>query len=221
MSQQERESTAPAHGRGQRQASSVAPTRRVIGALLGTLAFGAALVAVVGGVRTASGRFAGTTRNEGSLLSAATIDLRVTAAIDGDDIASVEALALDAANLVPGDVVQRCMVVGYSGVVDDVDVRMTGRIDGGSGLDAHLDAEVDLGTGSDPACSDFARNRSSWAGTLDELAAQHGGFETGLELMTGADDGDSVTIRVRLALQDDDRAQGLDTGFWFELEVRP
>jgi hypothetical protein len=196
-----------------------------VGAFVAALALAVALAAVVGGVRTASGRFAGTTSNEGSLLQAAAIDLQVGepggGPGNGSGGASVSSLALDAANLLPGDVVQRCLIVGYAGAIDAVDVRMSGRIDGGTGLERYLDATVELGTGTDPDCSDFAGTASRFDGTLSELATLHDGFATGLELLEDAVDGATVTVRVRVELQSDDRAQGRDTEFWFDLEVRP
>jgi hypothetical protein len=189
------------------------------------LVLAAALAAVVGGVRTASGRFAGTTSNEGSLLQAAAIDLQIGEpgrdAGTGGGGASVSSLALDAANLLPGDVVQRCLTVRYTGALDAVDVRMSGRIDGGTGLERYLDATVELGAGTDPDCTDFAAAEPRFAGTLSELATVHDGFATGLELLADAVDGAAVTVRVRVELRSDDAAQGRDTEFWFDLEVRP
>ena len=60
-----------------------------------------------------------------------------------------------------------------------------------------------------------------FAGSLSELAATHDGFTTGMALLSDAADGATVTVRVRVELASDDRAQGRDTQFWFDLEVRP
>jgi hypothetical protein len=98
---------------------------------------------------------------------------------------------------------------------------MSGRIDGGSGLEQYLDATVELGTGSDPDCIDFVAAEPSFTGTLSELAADHDEFATGLEVLSDAVDGTTVTVRVRVELRSDDRAQGRTTEFWFDLEVRP
>ncbi len=225
MNRQVEESGPQVDGPRRRGADPGAPLHRLVGAVVAALALAVALAAAVGGVRTASGRFAGTTSNEGSLLQSAAIDLRVGEPGGGAGNvgggASVSSLALDAANLLPGDVVQRCLIVGYAGALDAVDVRMSGRIDGGSGLERYLDATVELGAGTDPDCTDFAVTAERFDGTLSELAAVHDGFGTGLEVLSDAVDGASVTVRVRVELQADDRAQGRDTEFWFDLEVRP
>ncbi|MFN8024158.1 MAG: hypothetical protein U0Q03_21695 [Acidimicrobiales bacterium] len=205
-----------------RRPAGRARARSVIAALIATIVFASALVAAVLGMRTASGRFAGTTRNDGSLLTAAVVDLRLTGdAADASDPATSTGLAIDASNLLPGDAVERCLEVRYQGDLDDVDVRLTGRLDGGTGLDRYLAADVELGRGTDPACTDFASDHALFAGTLRDLADGHGSFDTGVAVMDDAVDGATTTVRIRVALVDDDAAQGLDTAFWLVVEARP
>lgn len=198
--------------------------RPVLIALGSTVLLASCLLIVVGGVRTATGRFAGSTANEGSLLTAAAVDLRLGADPTGPGDpggASVTRLAIDASNLLPGDEVRRCLVVGYTGDLDGVGVRLVGRLDGGTGLDRHLETTISLGAGSDPDCTDFGASSEVFRGTLRALADRHGGFEQGIVVLDAADDGDAVTVEVRVELLDDDAAQGLDTGFWLEIEARP
>lgn len=196
--------------------------RSVAPAVLMAVALSASIGAFLFGVRTASGRFGGTTANEGSLLTAANVELRLGAGA-GDPVSAdaSSALVISARNLVPGDRMSRCITVSYRGDVDGAELRLIGRRDGGSGLDGYLSSVVVPGHGSDPACSDFVATDTAFEGTLAELSSDHGTSATGVLVADGLADGAAVTVRIDVELVDDDAAQGLDTVFWLVLEVRP
>lgn len=181
------------------------------------LALAAAALLIAGAVGPVTARFSGSTNTTGSLLRTAVVDLEIR----GDGSGATGSLAIDAENLVPGDVVTRCLTVVYHGSASDVDVRLLGRSDGGSGLEAYLRAVVETGTGTDPACADFTTQARLWDGLLGSLWAQHASFATGVAVAEDLDDGDAAALRVTLELVDDDRAQGRDTAFWLVLEARP
>lgn len=222
-------STTPPNSSTSTRRGASASVRELAGAVAATAVLAIVLLVVVGGMRTASSRFAGTTTNENSLLSAATIDVSLVGSSDdgvadgdgGDTSAGGARLAIDVANLLPGDSVERCLRVGYSGAIDDVQVRAMGRSEGGTGLDRYLDTEVELGDGDDPECGDFVGATTAFAGTLSALSTEHGDFGAGVPLLVGAADGDAVTVRVRIELRNDNRAQGLDSQFWIVVEARP
>ncbi len=156
-------------------------------------------------------------------MSASAINLSVGEAELGEDgPLGSSGLAMDADNLVPGQQIHRCIQVGYSGGVDDVSVRLFGRAEDGSGLERFLDTEVDVGVGTSTDCTDFvASTDRSFEGSLEELWHRHTDFASGIVLDDQLADGQSFTIRIAVALADDDRAQGLATAFWLMFEVRP
>lgn len=186
-------------------------------AFAAVLVLGAALVFVWSGVTTASGRIAATTTNDSSLISAVSIDLAVESSAE----TASTGLLLDAAGLYPGLVVERCFGVTYWGNPSDVPIRLTGRPEGGSGLEAFIETVVELGVGNDPACSDFGANETIFSGRLLELWNRHGSFETGLPLIDSADSGATTWVRISVEVVDDNNAQDLTTAFWLIMEARP
>lgn len=187
---------------------------------------GAAITVVASVVQRAEARFAGTTSNEGSLFSAATVDLEIGSVASrarpgGEPTAeasSATALTIDVDNMLPGQVVERCIVTSYHGPIDDVSLRLSGVRDGPAGLDLYLQTVVEAGAGDDPACGDFRPDRRLYDGRL--VGLWNLGTD-GVELDGAVDDGDSVTVRVELELVDDDRAQGLHLWFSLVMEARP
>ena len=129
----------------------------------------AALALVLAGVRTAAGRFGGSTVNEGSLFTSATVELDLGVGPDGGVGSASSSLSIDAENVLAGDTVERCIQVTAGGDLDTLDVRLLGRRDGGTGLDAFLLTDVTVGAGTNPDCSDFVTDRSVYDGTLAGL----------------------------------------------------
>lgn len=185
-----------------------------IGSLLVIIAAG---VFVWSGVTTASARIATTTSNESSLLTAAAIDLVVDA---GSEVAST-GLLIDAGGLYPGLRLERCFEVTYFGNAADVPIRLFGRAGAGTGLEAFIDATIDVGSGSDNECSDFKGRATLFDDTLLELWNRHGSFAAGLPLISSASDGESTFVRVTVEVLDDNQAQDLTTAFWLTIEARP
>lgn len=177
----------------------------------------AAVVVVLNTVGSAAGRFSGSTANEGSLLAAAAIDVGVGTG----DPSSSASLLVDVDNLLPGTVVERCLVVTYRGSIDDVDIRLAGRRDAGTGLEDYLDTTIETGLGSDPACTDFAPARSAFVGPLGDLWTERGMFERAVHVADAVASGSQTTVRIALELRSDDAAQGRETTFWMTIEARP
>ncbi len=165
---------------------------------------------------TASARFAASTTNESSLFEAASVDV-VVGGPGGDS----SVLRIDGDGLYPGLVVERCLPVAYRGTLTGASVRLIGRQDGGTGLGRYITTEIDRGSGSLSNCEDFTADRAIYRGTLEHLWQDHGRFATGLELLSSAEDGDSVVMRVRLEVVSDNDAQGLTTAFSLVIEGRP
>lgn len=197
----------------------------LVGALALVVAIGVAAV-VASIVDTADARFAGSTDNRGSLLGAGEVELElVTDGASGVSADSeIRELTIDARNIVPGETIERCVVVAYSGSVDDVDLRLYGRIEEGGGLEAFLDTSFEVGAGFDPACSDFslpAVDPVTWSGTLAEFGNERDSYATAIPVLESASSESTATLRTELTLLPDNRAQGLATAFWLVLEVRP
>lgn len=170
---------------------------------------------------TASARISGGTESGGSLLQAASLSLQRGGAASGS-LASE--LLVDVDGLYPGVVVERCLPVRYSGSLDDVPLVLSARISAGTGLERYLDTAVAVGTGADPACTDFAPGTgpgsAPWAGSLATLASSHPRYERGLSLAL-LTDGQTVTVRFRFEVRSDDGAQGRSTAVNVRFEVRP
>ena len=172
---------------------------------------------------TALGRFTASTTNEGSWFEAGAIDISTIVDENGDPVGGSEtaALAIDAAGLAPGMVVERCIVTTYRGSIEDAEIRAYGRTDGGTGLERYLATTIEAGNGVEPDCSDYTADGSLFSGTLRDLHSRHGSWSSALHLTDAANDGDSVTMRIAIEVVSDDRAQGLDTEFWLVMEARP
>ena len=206
---------------GPSRSTERARLRRIGSALSGMLVFGALTLVAANVVDSAQSRFAATTSNEGSLISTGAIDIVLA---DGSDGAGVDPrtrfdLLFDV-ELVGGQAVTRCIEVTYRGSVDDVLVGLYGEVTGGTGLDRHLLTAVDIGSGTDPDCADFVLGRPMFDGTFRALAAAHSSLATAIPVLDDPDDAESATVRIAVALGDDNAAQGLTTSFVFTMEAR-
>ncbi|MEM1332359.1 MAG: hypothetical protein AAGG08_02780 [Actinomycetota bacterium] len=194
----------------------------LVGALV--LGVGVAAAAVVGSVvDTAESRFAGVTDNRGSLLEAGEVRLELVTDQPEAEVERSE-LAIVGSDLLPGQTVERCIVVGYSGSVDSVDLRLYGGADENDELARFLDTRIDVGSGFDPDCADFSLpeiDPVSWIGELNQFAVTADSFATGLPVLDDTPSETTATVRVRLTLANDNRAQGLSAAFWLAFEVRP
>lgn len=192
-------------------------------AAAGLLAGAGVVVASV--VEQAEGRFGGMTSNEGSLFSAAVIDVALASGTVGPDGALVESpdaptkLALDVENMTPAAVADRCLTAVYHGQVDDVTVVLSGRREGEAGLDQFLQLRITTGRGLDPSCADFEPESVVYEGTLADLFDAYAADGFRVELAAAAGDGEAVTFQVDLQLIDDNAAQGLELWYWLTIEA--
>ena len=175
----------------------------------------AAVVLVWTSVTTASARFAGSTANESSLFTAASDDVIV------GNLDDPTALTIDGDGLYPGRVIERCIPVTFRGSLEDVKVRLIGQSNGGTGLDNFIETTLEVGSGADLNCSDFAAERTAFQGSLADLWLRHGEFTTGLDIMESAADGDTSVMRIAVEVVSDDAAQGLTSEFSMLIEARP
>lgn len=182
----------------------------VVGVAVGVVAAAGVVAATT--IGTARARFSASTSNTGSVFSTAVVDLR----LEGSSSTTV-ALSVDATGMTPVDVVERCVTVRYSGSLDDAGIRLSGRRDGGTGLERFMASTVETGTGADVECTDFTPSATVFDGTLLELWEQ----PDPIVLADDLADGSATTVRLTFRLVDDNRAQGLDTAFWLVFEARP
>jgi hypothetical protein len=186
--------------------SATGPGRKAgTGKLFGSLA-AVALVGVVGFVGTQAA-ISDTTDNPGNSFNAGTIDL-----VDND----AETYMYQVNNVQPGDSIDRCIRVSYSGTLDStVKLFMTTPLDT---LAPYVDMTIEAGTqasGSFPSCTGFSSAGNIYTGTLANFQTTHPAAATGLAYSpngvgTPWNDTDSVVYRVTLTLQNTARDPGED-----------
>jgi hypothetical protein len=136
------------------------PRSKVLLAAVGALALVSMLV-----MRTSQAAFTATTDNQGNSFNAGAVDLT-------DDAASA---LFTATSMVPGEQVQRCIVVTYSGSVADPGpvklygggyIQQPGSGTGSVGIAGHLNLTVEEGTGgSATSCATFTAQSTIVSGT--------------------------------------------------------
>jgi predicted ribosomally synthesized peptide with SipW-like signal peptide len=117
-----------------------------------------------------------------------------------------------------GTTVDRCITVTYSGDLDaDVKLYLPDAV---GALGPYVDVTVTPGTDASPSfgdCTGFVADGAPlFSGTLAAFRAAHSGWANGLVDNPGSttewSQGNAVTYRVQLTLQDDNDAQGKVTG---------
>jgi hypothetical protein len=153
--------------------------------------------------------FSSTTENPGNEIDAGTVAL-------SDNDAGAALYNVDAAK--PGDTVDRCITVTYSGDLDaDVKIYLPDAV---GVLGQYVNMTVTPGSDPTPAfgdCTGFTADGAAlFTGTLAGFRTAHSGWANGLVDNPGSatkwGQGESVTYRVALTVQDDNNAQGLATG---------
>lgn len=142
-----------------------------------------------------------------------------TVVITDDDAG---AAMFNASDMTPGDSVENCIVVTYSGTLVPATVSLYGTI-GGSGLDAYLDLDLDIGSGGVFGdCTGFTKDTGGdiFTNTLANFSTSHTNFGNGLQSWSPAANPESKTYRFILTLQDDNGAQGLDASATFTWEAQ-
>lgn len=153
--------------------------------------------------------FSSSTENPGNKIDAGTVVLS-----DNDSGSAL----YDVAGAKPGDTVDRCITVAYSGsLASSVKLYLPDAV---GPLAQYVNMKVTAGTDASPSfgdCTGFVADGSAlFNSTLAAFRTAHTGWANGLGYNPGGDSkwdqGDAVTYRVELTLQDDNAAQGLATG---------
>ena len=153
--------------------------------------------------------FSSTTENPGNEIDTGTV------ALSDNDAGSA---LYDVSGATAGTTVDRCITVTYSGnVAADVRLYLPDPV---GALGQYVNMTVTPGTDASPSfgdCTGFVADGAPlFSGTLQGFRTAHSGWANGLVDFPGSTSawaqGNAVTYRVQLAVQNDDNAQGLGTG---------
>ena len=198
------------------------PSRSTRSKLLAT-ALVVGLVGVVAGYGTWSA-FSSTTSNSGNQFSAGTVTL-------ADNDGGVALLALSGAK--PGDADEGCITVNYTGsLAATVKLYGSGTTTSASSLAQYLDLTITRGSFvSAPAfdsCTGFVADVGGgvlYNGTLGAYNSAHSNFANGLtDTNNGTTEvwanGEAHVYKIRVAVRDDNNAQGLNVTETFTWEAQ-
>lgn len=169
----------------------------------------AAGVVIVNGIRTSQAEVSASTSTAG-LFSAGSIEL--------DQVGDSVELLFNEDELYPGSFTDACVEVIYRGSIE-ADLRLHGRLLGGTGLDRHIRFQV--WTSEEPCPTEGPPPTPALDATLAEMWEAHGSYADGLILGTGIEQGRRVTLAARAELLDDPDAEGRYTDFALIVEARP
>lgn len=165
-----------------------------------------ATVAALAGFGTFSA-FSSTTSNSGNTFAAGTVF------ISDNDAGSA---MYNVSNRKPGDTVQACILVTYTGTLPaDVHLYTTSVI---SSLGPYVDLTVEKGTGSGafPSCTGFTPQSTLFTGTVSGFAAANNSYASGIAVFPGAqtqwNQNDNLVFRFTLTQQDNNNANGAGAG---------
>jgi predicted ribosomally synthesized peptide with SipW-like signal peptide len=153
--------------------------------------------------------FSSTTENPGNQIASGNVALG-----DNDSNSAL----YDVSGAEAGTTVDRCITVTYSGSLDaDVKVYLPDAV---GALGQYVDMTVTPGTDPTPVfgdCTGFVADGAPlFSGTLAGFRTAHSSWANGLVDNPGSStkwaQGNSVTYRVQLTVQDDNNAQGKSTG---------
>ncbi len=153
--------------------------------------------------------FSSSTENPGNKIDSGTV------ALSDNDAGSA---LYDVPAAKAGTTVDRCITVTYSGSLDaDVKLYLPDAV---GALAQYVDMTVTPGTDASPSfgdCTGFAADGAAiFTGTLQAFRAAHNSWANGLVDNPGSTtkwaQGNAVTYRLQLTLQDDNDAQGKGTG---------
>jgi predicted ribosomally synthesized peptide with SipW-like signal peptide len=153
--------------------------------------------------------FSSSTENPGNKIDTGTVALG-----DNDSGSAL----YDVSGAKAGTSVDRCITVTYSGnLASDVKLYVPDAV---GALAQYVDMTVTAGTDATPSfgdCTGFAADGGPvFTGTLQGFRTAHSSWADGLAYNPGGDtkwdQGDAVTFRVQLTVQDDNNAQGKVTG---------
>ena len=110
-------------------------------------------------------------------------------------------------NLAPGATQTNCLRLDYANLTAPADLGMTAAASGN--LAPFLNVTIAVGSGGGfGSCTGFS-GTVRYAGTLADLAAQHGDLSTQLSLGSMPPPSGSASVEIQVTLVDDNRAQGL------------
>lgn len=193
-------------------------------AITGTwkLQAGAALVslALMSGLvlRVSSAAFSATTDNPTNSWATGSISLT------DDDGGGGSSAMFNATGMLPGDVVEKCIVVTYTGAVDPTAVKLYGTVTNTGGLDDHLDITVTEGSGgSYGSCTGFTADPAPIVNniTLKAFGTNHTGYANGAGTWNPTASGQTKTYKFSVTLGSDtpSSAQGASAGATFVWET--
>jgi len=164
---------------------------------------------------TSRAAFVGSTANNGNSIQAATVVVT-----DNDSGTSLFAVT----DTVPGTNYDRCIDIAYSGTLNVAPIAMyMGAAPTGT-LGQYLNLTIDIGPDTADtfgSCTTFASSAVLFNGTIDSFRAAHNSYATGLNTWdpTGGAT-ETRTMRIRLAVQNNNLAQGLTSGFGLTWEAQ-
>jgi hypothetical protein len=203
-----RASTVHVHRRGRRSLNALAVQ-------LSALALAFILVALLV-VTSSRAAFVAQSDNATNQVSSATVQLT-----DNDN---ATAMFNAVTGLIPGQVIDRCIDVTYTGTVDPTAVRLSIAGAPPGTLGTYLDLQIDYAPDTADAygsCASFpATPTAAYNGTLAAFATAHTGYANGVTTWDPAGGPDTRTFRFRISVQDNLVAAGLTTTFGFSWETR-
>lgn len=197
--------------------------RRLLYALSGIVIVLSAVVMVFSAITTSSARVAASTGSSGFFASGEVVLNQPGRPVD---------VLFDTDELYPGVEVTGCVIVEYDGTVP-VEIRVHGRAEAGTGLDAYLDLVLvadqhglcpEDGSEEGREDGDAATGRTLvevYRDRLSGLWERHSSYGSGIVIATDVVQGDRVALHGTASLVDDNQAQGLMTEFVIVIEARP
>ena len=159
--------------------------------------------------------FSATTTNTSNTATAAGLTLT------DDDSASALFTLTD---MTPGNTFTRCIALTYTGATNLTQPVTLYRnaAPTGTGLEQYLDLTIDIGTGgNNTSCTGFTSTSQIYTGTLATFLTNRTSYANGLNTTwTPSATPQTRTYRFTLAVQDNNAAQALTTGFGFTWEAR-
>ena len=187
----------------------MAGRRRDVGRrVAGFVVFSAALILVIGGLRTSLAEVTASTSSTG-LFSAGSIEL--------EQVGDAVELLFDEDLLYPGVSTSACVEVVYRGSVP-AEVRVYAQPMGGTGLDQYI--QFDVWTGDRGCPGSGPVDEPLFGETLRDFWQRHGEYGTGIVLGELEQD-QRLTLMARAELGNDPAAAGLYTDFSIVVEARP
>ena len=151
---------------------------------------------------------------------------QVTAAsVDLTDNDSGTAMFANVTGLMPGQTVDRCIDVTYTGTVDPLAVRLYASGTPTGTLAPYLDLTIDVAPDTTDGfrdCTNFPSTGTTnvYTGTLSAFATAHGTYAAGASTWDPAGSPETRTFRFRISVQDNSAAEGLTSTFGFSWETR-